>query len=135
MSFISYEAPGGAPASVQISYTLASGALQRRVDGWHPGSPGSFSGGSWAKVAQSMASVQFTYYDADGLVVANDTGTEPPAGLCPPASGAGSTPGQLSVEQMRRVRRIGVVLRAEATASRVTSEFFVLGNDVQLRNR
>ncbi len=134
LSFISYVAPGGAEASVQISYTLESGVLKRRVDSWSAGSPGTFSGGSWTSLAQSIASVQFTYYDADGLVVAN-TGSDPPAGLCPPASAGAAPSNQLSVEQMRRVHRIGIVLRAEAAASRVTSEFFVLSNDVQLRNR
>jgi type II secretory pathway component PulJ len=136
LSFVSYVAPGGSPASVQVSYRLNAGALERRVDSWSPGPPsGSFGGGSWADLTQRIASLQFTYYDEDGLVVANN-GTEPPAGLCPPASSGSPPPGQLSVEQMHRVRRVEVVVRAEATASGLPSaEVFVLGNNVQLRNR
>lgn len=137
LSFISYKAPGGTPESVQITYDLSGGILRRRSDPWNPGTPGtsnSFGGGSWADLAQSIASVQFTYYDAGGLVLA--PGTEPAAGRCPPSSSGPPPPtSQLSIEQLRRVSRIEVVLRAEAAASRVSSESFVLGNDVHLRNR
>lgn len=131
LSFIYYEAPGGAPASVQITYALNGTVLRRRVDPW---SGGAFNVGTWNNVAQSIASVQFTYYDADGIVLS--PGTEPPAGRCPPSSSGPAPPAtQLSVEQIRRVRRIGITLRAEAAVPRLTPELFVLSNDVHLRNR
>jgi prepilin-type N-terminal cleavage/methylation domain-containing protein len=132
VSFVTYGA--GAPAaSIQVTYALSAGAVQRRVDPWNVGSS-AFDAGAWTALAQSIEALQFTYYDSEGAVL--PPGAEPPAGRCPPASSGPSPPvNQLGVEQMRRVRRIEVALRARATASRVTPEVFVLGNDVHLRNR
>ena len=133
LSLVTYGAPGGTEASIQVTYALSAGAVQRRVDPWNAGS-GAFNAGAWTAVAQSIESLQFAYYDSEGAVLA--PGTEPPAGRCPPSSSGPSPPvNQLSVEQMRRVRRIEVALRARATAPRLTPELFVLGNDVYLRNR
>jgi prepilin-type N-terminal cleavage/methylation domain-containing protein len=133
VSFVTYGVSGGLEASIQVTYTLNAGAVQRRVDPWDAGSS-AFEGGVWTAVAQSIEALQFTYYDGEGAVLA--PGTEPPAGRCPPSSSGPSPPvNQLSVEQMRRVRRIEVALRARATAPRLTPELFVLGSDVHLRNR
>jgi type II secretory pathway component PulJ len=135
LAFVTFGTSEGSEVSVQIAYTLGTGSLLRRSDRWDDTS--AFTSSSWASVAQSIDSLQFTYYDADGAMLV--PGTEPPAGRCPPSSSGPPPPVlQLSVEQMRQVRRIEIALRATASAPRRVSEYpeqFVLSSNVHLRNR
>jgi type II secretory pathway component PulJ len=131
LAFVTFGTFEGSEVSVQIAYTLGTGSVQRRSDRWDGSA---FTGGSWTSLAQSIDSLQFTYYDGDGAVLV--PGTEPPAGRCPPSSSGPPPPAvQLSIEQMRQVRRIEISLRATASASRVSPEQFVLSSNVHLRNR
>jgi len=133
LSFVGVVAPGGAETSVQISYRYDSSetTLHRRVDSWNPNA---FTGGTFQPLSTSIQSMQFTYYDANGSALALTTQAAPQ--FCPPAlTGTTPTPPQLSYEDLRRVRRVGITLKAQASISRTADEVYVLTSDVDLRNR
>jgi len=138
ISFVAPSASGGVETSVQISYMFypSQTTLKRRVDAWHvsPPNPNTFTGGAFQPLSQSIQSMQFTYYDADGvaLPLSNQAALQ----FCPPASaGTTPTPPQLSYEDLRRVRRVGITLKAQASVFRAADEVYVLTSDVDLRNR
>jgi len=136
LSFIGVTAPGGAETSVQISYMFDASetTLHRRVDSWIAAPTNAFTGGSFQPLSQSIQSVQFTYYDADGAALALTSQSAPE--FCPPAStGTTPTPPQLSYEDLRRVRRVGITLRAQARPPGGADEVYILTSDVDLRNR
>ena len=133
-SFVGVIAPGGAEASVQITYQYDSSTntLRRQVDPWN-GGLSAFTGGSLQPLSTSIQSMQFTYYDANGSALALTTQIAPQ--FCPPALTGTTTPPQLSYEDLRRVRRVGITVRARASVFRATDEVYVLTSDVDLRNR
>ena len=135
ISFVGPRAPGGVETSVQISYMYdqSETTLHRRVDSWNGSN--AFTGSSgFQPLSQSIQSMQFTYYDADGVALALSNQAAPQ--FCPPASaGTTPTPPQLSYEDLRRVHRVGITLKAQASVSRGADEVYVLTSDVDLRNR
>ncbi len=133
LSVIGSVAPGGAESSVQISYWFDSSqrTLYRRVDAW---TPPAFTGGTVQPLARAIQAIQLTYYDAAGSALTLSPQAAPQ--FCPPAaSGPTPTPPQLGYEDLRRVRRVGITLRAQASGPRGTDEVYVLTSDVDLRNR
>ena len=104
------------------------------MDPWNSGLS-AFTGGSGLQpLSTSIQSMQLTYYDADGSALALTTQVAPQ--FCPPAlTGGTPTPPQLSYEDLRRVRRVGITLRARASVFRAADEVYVLTSDVDLRNR
>jgi len=132
----------------QITYTVGTSAtcvsqcLQRKVDSWDSHN-NVFSGGSFQPLAggtlvnvsnfTAVSVLTFTYYDSNNQVL--DPSTVPPSTRqCPPAPSAGASVQQLTFDQMRQVRRVGITLKVQGSRPGIFSEFFTLASDVRIRN-
>jgi len=130
LSFVAYNPTSG--ASSQITYDLNGTTLRRRVDVWDAANL-AFSGGSPQPLAESVNLLTFSYYDAYNVLLtpANWSSTL----RCPPVAGApAQAQVQLDYSQMRRLRRVGVLVQTRNSRPGVFSEFFTLTSDVRLRN-
>ncbi len=100
-------------AAVQVTYAL-SGSVLRRNDG-----------AGLQPLAESVALLAFTYFDASSQVLTPASVTGAPC-----ASTAG-----LSAAQLQQVRRVAILLKTLGSRPGVAPEFFALTSDVRLRNR
>jgi len=116
--------------TAQVTYYLNGTSLYRKFDTWD-GTSG-FKDLNPQPLAESLAVLTFTYYDANNQVLQPG----PPASTrkCPPASSAGASVQQLTFDQMRLIRRVAITLKAQGSRPGVFSQFFTLTSDVRLRN-
>jgi len=130
LSFVAYNPTSG--ASTQITYDVNGSTLRRRVDAWDAANL-AFSGGSAQPLAESVNLLTFSYYDAYNVVLTPASWTS--TLRCPPVAGAPAQAlVQLDYSQMRRLRRVGVLVQTRNSRPGVFSEFFTLTSDVRLRN-
>lgn len=128
--------------TVGTSNTCVSPCLRRRVDNWDSTNKvfaaGGFqplAGGTLVNVSTftTVSVLAFAYYDANNQVL-DPTKVPPSTRQCPPASSAGASVQQLTFDQMRQVRRVGITLKVQGSRPGLFAEFFTLTSDVRLRN-
>jgi hypothetical protein len=119
----------GSGTASQVTYYLNGTTLYRRFDVWDGG--GGFKNNP-QPLAGSVVSLSFTYYDANNLALT----PAPPLSTrqCPPATSPGTPILQLTFDQMRLIRRVAIILKAQGSRPGVFPQFFTLTNDVRLRN-
>jgi hypothetical protein len=138
LSFIASDETG---VTKQVTYLLDGTTLKRNEQPWavvSAGPPliGTFTGGAGAQpVAESVASIVYTYYDEYNKVIAPVSWTS--THTCPPNKDVtvASARVQLTYWQMRQIRRIAISLRTQDSRPGVAPDSFTLTTDVRLRNR
>jgi len=136
LSFVTFRrnADTGLDESKQVTYKLSGAVLQRREDSWNkPGKADQFSGGSDDDFALFVEVLAFTYYGPNNaiLVPTSFSSTQ----KCPPLPNAPTEVlQQLTFDQMRQIRRVGITLKTKGSQTGVQAEFFTLKADVYLRN-
>jgi hypothetical protein len=132
-SFIADVSGTGVADQITYDFDSTKRILRRRVDNWSGPPQYEFSGGSFQPLAQSIDLVTFTYFD-DGNVELKPA-PWPSTLRCPPVQGAtAQVLSQLTFDQMRRVRRVAITLKAQGLRPGVSAESFILTSDVHLRN-
>jgi type II secretory pathway component PulJ len=117
----------------QITYILDGTTLRRRVDSWDAGTSQFVTSGGFQPLAGSVEVLAFSYYDANNQVLPMEDWTS--THVCPPNPTATlEKRKQLTYEQMRQIRRVGITLKTQGSRSGVSSESFTLTSDVHLRN-
>ena len=125
----------GVGTASQITYYLSANKLYRKFENWDGHS--AFGGPSAQPLAQPVAALTFNYYDANNQLLQPGMATRG----CPP--GTSPAIGQLTFDQMRRIRRIAIVLRVGDRRPGICPsnlpppqpcEFYTLTSDVRLRN-
>jgi hypothetical protein len=117
--------------TAQVTYYLNGTSLYRKFDTWD-GTSG-FKDLNPQPLAESLAVLTFTYYDANNNVLTPATWTSKLR--CPPDPKAGDQSiVQLTFDQMRLIRRVAITLKAQGSRPGVFSQFFTLTSDVRLRN-
>jgi type II secretory pathway component PulJ len=123
----------GSGTASQVTYDLNGTTLRRRVDNWDGPSNAFVLAGGAQPLAESVNLLSFTYLDANSQVLAPTAWTS--TQRCPPNASAGAQSiVQLTLDQMRLVRRVAITLKAQGSRPGVFSQFFTLTSDVRLRN-
>ena len=121
----------GSGTAGQLTYYLRGTSLYRKWDTWN--GINAFNDQSPQPLVGSVNALSFTYYDANNRVLpaAAWTSTQ----RCPPDAGARAQSNlQLTFDQMRLIRRVGITLKTQGSRPGVLSEFFTVTSDVCLRN-
>ncbi len=120
----------------QITYYLGGNRLYRRVENWDRVHK-KFDAPSTQPLAQLVTGLSFSFYDPADQLLQPGPGTR----TCPP--GASQTFAQLAFDEMRLVRRIGIVLRIgdrrpglcpAGIPPSQPCEFYTVTSDARLRN-
>jgi hypothetical protein len=134
LSFVAFKRnkDTGLDESKQITYDLSGGAIRRREDAWVQ-ADNRFSVANAYDLAQFVEVLAFTYYADDNAILAPASFSS--TQKCPPDPNATALVlQQLTFDQMRQIRRVGITVKTKGAQTGVQAEFFTLKADVYLRN-
>jgi type II secretory pathway component PulJ len=121
----------GSGTAGQLTYYMRGTTLYRKWDNWN--GINAFNDQSPQPLVGSVNWLSFTYYDANNRVLLATAWTS--TQRCPPDAGAGAQSNvQLTFDQMRLIRRVGITLKTQGSRPGVFPEFFSVTSDVRLRN-